>query len=140
MKTYLHFFKGPCRSALRMAMLEAFRSTEVRQECGWQLFFSRFPDSLCSRHHEANLCTSRSWCRQLTILLGVIRRHFGSRAISVQVNIVAVSAHVFHRFPFDLLIQMSATQLSLFLCIPFVLMSTDRTFEDTVTALHTKRG
>ena len=27
-----------------------------------------------------------------------IRGHFGSRAISVQVNFVAVSAHVFHRF------------------------------------------
>ena len=32
----------------------------------------------------------------------------------------------------DLLIRLSATQLSLFLCIPFVLMATDRAFEDAV--------
>ena len=63
-----------------------------------------------------------------------IRSHIGSRAISVQVNNVAVSDHVFHRFPFDLLIQVSATQLSLFLCISFVLMATDRARED---AMHT---
>ena len=63
-----------------------------------------------------------------------IRGHFGSRAFSVQVNIVAVSDHVFHKFPFDLLIQVSANQLSLFLCIPFVLMATCRASED---ALHT---
>ena len=63
-----------------------------------------------------------------------VRSHFGSRAISVQVNIVAVSDHVFHRFPFDLLIQLSATQLSLFSCIPFVLMAAGRAGED---ALHT---
>ena len=61
-----------------------------------------------------------------------IRCHFGSRAISVQVNIVAVSDHVFHRFHCDLLIQVSATQFSLFLCVPFVLMATDRAFEDAV--------
>ena len=42
------------------------------------------------------------------------RSHFGSRAFSVQVIIVAGSDHVFHRFPFDLLIQVSATQLPLF--------------------------
>ena len=60
------------------------------------------------------------------LMVRVVRSHFGSRAISVQVSIVAVSDHVFHRFPFDLLIQVSATQLSLFLCIPFVLMATDR--------------
>ena len=53
----------------------------------------------------------------------IIPSHFGSRAISAQVNIVAVSDHVFHRFPFDLLIQVSATQLSLFLCIPPVFMA-----------------
>ena len=47
-----------------------------------------------------------------------LQSHFGSRTISAQVNIVAVSDHVFHRFPFDLLIQVSATKLSLFLCIP----------------------
>ena len=47
-------------------------------------------------------------------------------------NIVAVLDHVFHRFPFDLLIQVSATQLSLFLCIPFVLMATDRAREDAM--------
>ena len=52
--------------------------------------------------------------------------------INNSVNSVAVSDHVFHRFPFDLLIQVSATQLSLFLCIPFVLMATDRAFEDAV--------
>ena len=55
-----------------------------------------------------------------------------SRALSVQVNIVAVSDHVFHRFASDLLIQVSATQLSKFLCFSFVLMATDRTFEDAV--------
>ena len=49
-----------------------------------------------------------------------IRGHFGSGAISVQVNIVAVSDHVFHRFPFDLLIQVSATKLSLFWCFPSI--------------------
>ena len=48
------------------------------------------------------------------------------------VNIVAVSDHVFHRFPSDLLIQVSATQLSLFLCVPFVLMATDRACEDAM--------
>ena len=46
------------------------------------------------------------------------RDDFVSRGFSVQVNIVAVSDHVFHRFPLDLLIQVFATQLSLFLCIP----------------------
>ena len=59
---------------------------------------------------------------------------FGSRAISVQVNIVAVSDHVFHRLPFDLLIQVCATQLSLLSCISFVFMATDRACED---AMHT---
>ena len=49
-------------------------------------------------------------------------------------NIVAVSDYVFHRFPCDLLIQVSATQLSLFLCIPFALMASDGASED---ALHT---
>ena len=43
-----------------------------------------------------------------------VRSHFGSRTVSVQMNIVAVSDHVFHRFPSDLLIQVSATQF--FLC------------------------
>ena len=47
-------------------------------------------------------------------------------------NIVAVSDHVFHRFPFDLLIQVSSTQLSLFLYISFALMATDRASEDAV--------
>ena len=47
-------------------------------------------------------------------------------AISVQVNSVAVSDHVFQKSPFDL--------LSLFLCIPFVLMATDHASED---AMHT---
>ena len=47
---------------------------------------------------------------------------------------MAVSDHVFHRFPFDLLIQLFATQLSLFSCIPFVLMAAGRAGED---ALHT---
>ena len=47
-------------------------------------------------------------------------------------NIVAVSDHVFHRIPFDLLIQVSATQLSMFLCIPSVFMANDRTCEDAV--------
>ena len=61
--------------------------------------------------------TSRS------VLPTEIRSHFGSRAISVQVNIVAVSDHVFQWFPFDLLIQVSANQLSLFSCISFVLMA-----------------
>ena len=51
--------------------------------------------------------------------LGYFRSHFGSRAILVQVNIVAVSDHVFHRFLVDLLIQVSATQVPLFLCILF---------------------
>ena len=69
------------------------------------------------------------------------RGHFGSRAISVQVNIVAVSAHVFHKFPFDLLIQVSAAQLSLFLCILVVLMATDRTCGDAVhTTLPVSRA
>ena len=63
-----------------------------------------------------------------------IRSHIGSRAISVQVNNVAVSDHVFHRFSFDLLNQVFANQLSLFLCISFVLMATDRVRED---AKHT---
>ena len=54
------------------------------------------------------------------------RSHFGSRAISVQVNIVAVSDRVFHRLPFDL------RQLSLFSCIPFVLMATGRASEDAM--------
>ena len=45
---------------------------------------------------------------------------------------MAVSDHVFHRFPSDLLIQVSATQLSLFLCVPFVLMATDRACEDAM--------
>ena len=45
---------------------------------------------------------------------------------------LAVSDHVFHRFLFDLLIQVSATQLSLFLCIPFVLMATGRASEDAM--------
>ena len=44
----------------------------------------------------------------------IVRSHFGPWAFSVQVNIVAVSDHVFHRFPFDLLIHVSVTQLSLF--------------------------
>ena len=48
-------------------------------------------------------------------------------------NIVAVSDHVFHKFPFGFLIQVSATQLSLFL-IPSVFMANDRTYED---AMHT---
>ena len=47
-------------------------------------------------------------------------------------NIVAVSDHVFQSFPFDLLIQVSATQLSLFSCISFVLMATDRASEDAM--------
>ena len=47
---------------------------------------------------------------------------------------MSVSARVFHRFPFDLLIHVSATQLSLFFCIPSVVIATDRTFED---AMHT---
>ena len=51
-------------------------------------------------------------------------------------NIEAVSDHVFRWFLFDLLIQVSATQLSLFSCIPFVLMATDRAREDAMrTAL-----
>ena len=61
-------------------------------------------------------------------LRALVRSHFGSRAISVQVNIVAVSDHVFHKFPFDLLLQ-----VSLFLRIPFVFMANARTLED---ALH----
>ena len=61
----------------------------------------------------------------------VFRSHFGSRAISVQLNIVAVSDHVFHRFPFDLLNQVSATQLSLF-CISSVFMVDDRAFDDAM--------
>ena len=63
-----------------------------------------------------------------------IRNQFGSRAISVQVNIVTVSHHVFHRFPFDLLIQVSATKLSLFWCFQSIFMTNDHTFED---AIHT---
>ena len=58
----------------------------------------------------------------------------GSRAVSVQVNVVSVSDYAFHKFPFDLLIQVSAAQLSLFLCISFVMMATDRACED---AMHT---
>ena len=63
-----------------------------------------------------------------------IRGHFGSRAIPVQVNIVALSDHVFHRFPSDLFIQVSATKISLFLSIAFDLMAIDRACED---AMHT---
>ena len=39
----------------------------------------------------------------------LLRCHFSSRAISVQVNIVAVSIYMFHRFHFDLLSQVSTT-------------------------------
>ena len=52
--------------------------------------------------------------------------HFGSRSYLGPSEQMAVSDHVFQRFPFDLLIQVSATQLSLFSCIPFVLMATGR--------------
>ena len=45
---------------------------------------------------------------------------------------MAVSDHVFHRFPFDLWIQVSASQLSLFSCIPFVLVATSRASEDAM--------
>ena len=77
---------------------------------------------------------SRTTQREKFDELHRVRNHFGSRAISVQVNIVAVSDHVFHRFPFDLLIQVSATKLSLFLRISVVLTATDRACED---AMHT---
>ena len=40
---------------------------------------------------------TQSWC--IVFLLIGSRSHFVSRAKSVQVNIVAVSDHVFHRFP-----------------------------------------
>ena len=40
-----------------------------------------------------------------------------AQELSVQVNIVAVSDFVFHRLPSDLLNQMSATQIFLFLCL-----------------------
>ena len=53
---------------------------------------------------------------------------------AVQRRRVAVSDYVFHRFPVDLLIQVSANQLSLFLYIVSVFMANDRTFED---AIHT---
>ena len=49
---------------------------------------------------ELSMCTCRTSRR---MALKRFRSQFGSRAISVQVNIVAVSDHVFHRFPFDLL-------------------------------------
>ena len=45
------------------------------------------------RHNEQPI-----YSRMKTIVLPYLRSHFGSRAISVQVNIVAVSDHVFHRF------------------------------------------
>ena len=57
----------------------------------------------------------------------------GSRGVFVQVNVVSVSDYAFHKFPFDLLIQVSATQLSQFLCISFVMMATDRVKD----AMHT---
>ena len=91
----------------------------------------------------ANQIKSRSeqlvsavWWKSIVVCRrsGSLRPGWIKEDISVQVNIVAVSDHVFHRFPFDLLIQMSATQLSLSLCIPFVFMAYDRTFED---AIHT---
>ena len=44
--------------------------------------------------------------------------HFGSRAVTVQVNNVAVSDRVFHIFSVVILIQVSATQLSLFSVYP----------------------
>ena len=59
---------------------------------------------------------SRASFRRLPIsgqkTYGVVRSHFGSRAITVLVNILTVSDHVFHTFH---LIQVSTTQLS-FLC------------------------
>ena len=57
----------------------------------------------------------------------------GSVDHSVQVNIVAVSDHVFHRFP-SVSCAKCLKQLSLFSCISFVLMATDRACED---AAHT---
>ena len=65
-----------------------------------------------------------------------IRSHFDSRAISIQVNIVAVSDHVFQRFPLDLLIQVSAFKLSLFWCFPSIFMTNDRTFDDAIHAFQ----
>ena len=59
--------------------------------------------------------------------------HFGSRAISVQVSIVAVSDHVFHMFPFDLLFQVSATQHSVF-------MANARTFDSSALDLERTGG
>ena len=78
----------------------------------------RASDQSC--HHETWLHLHFvDWSNQWNHQAHHIRSHFGSRALSVQVNIVAVSDHVFHRFLFDLLIQVSGTQFSLFLCILF---------------------
>ena len=85
-------------------------------------------------HENLNREKGEWCCELLDDLRHKLRCHFGSRAISVQVNIVAVSDHVFHRFPYDLLIQVFATQLSLFLCISFALMVSGLVSED---ALHT---
>ena len=46
------------------------------------------------------------------------RSHFGSRAVTVQVNNVAVSDSVFHIFSVVMMIQVSATQLFLFSVYP----------------------
>ena len=52
----------------------------------------------------------------------LIRSHFGSRAISVQVNIVAVSAHVFHRFFVGFLFFVSTHFCSSFMSQPRVVV------------------
>ena len=41
------------------------------------------------------------WREHHMMLYYITRRHFGSRTISVQVNIVEVSDHVFHKFSFE---------------------------------------
>ena len=75
-------------------------------KCRTVRFGRDFPN--CSMHNVSEIFKRRNillhmWCvcvlccrqnRQRT----ETRSHFGSRAISVQVNIVAVSYHVFHRF------------------------------------------
>ena len=57
----------------------------------------------------------------------LIRSHFGSRAISVQVNIVAVSAHVFHRFFVGVLFFVSTHFCSSFMSQPRVVVDASGT-------------
>ena len=78
--------------------------------------------------------SQQSWAIESTRSSWEIRSNGNNiiRTSSVEVGIAAVSAHVFHRFLCDLLSQVYATQLSLFLCIPCVFMANARTIEDAL--------